>query len=139
MEKTRGNGLHWERFHLNSKESITVRAITRWNLPRDMVESPLLEGVKMRLDREQGNLIQAPFPMTGQTRRSSGVTSNPGRSVDKGETAGSSVAERRAQGAVHLPAQPRMVVPAPPSSQCSTAQHPTDTPQCLPSPTAALR
>ena len=51
MEKTRGNWykLHRKRFHLNIKKKLfTVRTINHWNnFPRDVVEFPLLEVLKM--------------------------------------------------------------------------------------------
>ena len=52
--KTRSNGFKlWERrFHLNSrKHFLMVRAVRRWNkLPPRVVESPLLEVFRRRLD-----------------------------------------------------------------------------------------
>ncbi|GAB0181296.1 hypothetical protein GRJ2_000594900 [Grus japonensis] len=61
MDKTWGNGykLYQERFHLHIREKFfIVRTIIHWNnLPRDVVESPLLEVFKMLLDRVLDNLI----------------------------------------------------------------------------------
>jgi len=69
MEKTRGNGykLHWVRFHLNVRKTFfIVRMINHWNnLPRDVVESPLLEVFKMQQDRVLNHPIQAPFRTKG--------------------------------------------------------------------------
>ena len=52
--RTRNNGfkLRERRFHLNSrKHFLTVRAVCRWNkLPPRVVESPLLEVFRRRLD-----------------------------------------------------------------------------------------
>ena len=52
--RTRSNGfkLQESRFHLNSrKHFLTVRAVRRWNkLPSRVVESPLLEVFRRRLD-----------------------------------------------------------------------------------------
>ncbi|KAK4805622.1 hypothetical protein QYF61_022380 [Mycteria americana] len=55
MEKTRASEykLHRERFRLDIRNTFfTVRTIIHWNnLPRDVVESPLMEVFKMRLDK----------------------------------------------------------------------------------------
>jgi len=51
MEKTRGYGyrLHQERFHLDLRRTFfTARTVCHWNdLPRDVLESPLLESSRM--------------------------------------------------------------------------------------------
>jgi len=66
--------------HLNiRKKLLAVRTIIRWYcLPRDVVESPLLQVFKMRLDRVVDNLIYAPFRTKGWTRWSFKLPSIPG-------------------------------------------------------------
>lgn len=61
VEKTRGNKfkLHWERFLLNTRKKFfhQEESITVTSFLRDVVEPPLLEIFKMKLDRMLDSLI----------------------------------------------------------------------------------
>ncbi|KFV78529.1 hypothetical protein N308_05965, partial [Struthio camelus australis] len=54
-----GQKLNHRRFHLNLRKNFfTVRVTEHWNrLPREVVESPLLEIFKSRLDVILGNML----------------------------------------------------------------------------------
>ncbi|KAK4810858.1 hypothetical protein QYF61_008830 [Mycteria americana] len=61
MEKTRANGskLLLGRFRLDTRgKFFTMRTISRWNnLPREVVDSPILDPFKIQLDRVLGNVV----------------------------------------------------------------------------------
>ena len=61
MEKTRGNGhkLLLGRFRLDTRgKFFTVRAVSHWNnLPREVVDSAMLDTFKSRLDRVLSRLV----------------------------------------------------------------------------------
>ena len=64
-DRTRENGLilKEDRFRLDiRKKSFTVRMVRHWNrLPRDVVDAPSLETLKVRLDGTLSNLIYLWF------------------------------------------------------------------------------
>ena len=61
MEKMRGNGykLLLGRCRLDTRgKFFTVRTVGHWNnLPREVVDSPILDTFKIRLDRVLGHLV----------------------------------------------------------------------------------
>jgi len=59
-DRTRRNGFKCKkgRLMLDIRRCITVRVVRHWNiLPSDVVDAPLLETFKERLDKAPGNLI----------------------------------------------------------------------------------
>ena len=59
-DRTRRNGFKRKegRLMLDIRSCITVRVVRHWNiLPSDVVDAPLLETFKERLDKAPGNLI----------------------------------------------------------------------------------
>jgi len=64
--RTRGNGFKFRegRFRLDiRKKSSAVRVRRHWHrLPRDVVDAPSLETLKVRLDQALGNLIELACP-----------------------------------------------------------------------------